>query len=54
MVLQVDGSTKRVNVISNTIIGDLVTVSGDLKEGDTLTTSNNTGMQPDGPFGGGD
>jgi HlyD family secretion protein len=53
MVIQVDGSTKRVDVVSNTIVGDLVTVSGDLKEGDTLTTSNNTGIQPGGPFGGG-
>lgn len=53
MVLQADGSTKRVDVVSNTIVGDLVTVSGDLKEGDTLTTSNNTGIQPGGLFGGG-
>jgi RND family efflux transporter MFP subunit len=37
-VIQADGSTKRVDVVTGTIVGDLVTVIGDLKEGDSLTT----------------
>jgi HlyD family secretion protein len=39
LVLQADGSTKRVEVETGAIKGDLVVVTGDLKEGDTLTTS---------------
>ena len=50
-VLQTDGSTKRVDVLSGTIVGDLVIVRGDLKEGDTLTTAQNSST-PAGPFGG--
>jgi HlyD family secretion protein len=38
-VAQADGSTKRVEVVTGTIVGDLVTVTGDLKEGDSVTTS---------------
>ncbi|RPJ23077.1 MAG: efflux RND transporter periplasmic adaptor subunit [Chloroflexi bacterium] len=38
-VVQADGSMKRVDVVSGTIVGDLVTVTGNLKEGDTVTTS---------------
>jgi multidrug efflux pump subunit AcrA (membrane-fusion protein) len=53
LVAQADGSTKRVNVVSGTIVGDLVTVTGDLKEGDNLTASQNSGMTgPGGMFGG--
>ncbi len=36
-LVQVDGSTKRVEVTTGPIVGDLVTVTGDLQEGDTLT-----------------
>ena len=39
LVLQADGTTKRVDIVSGSIVGDLVVVTGDLKEGDTLTTS---------------
>jgi len=39
LVLQADGSTKRVDVVSATVVGDLVVVTGDLKEGETVTTS---------------
>ncbi len=39
LVAQADGSTKRVDVVTGTIVGDRVTVTGDLKEGDTITTS---------------
>lgn len=38
-VVQADGSTKRVNIVSSTIVDDLVVVTGDLKEGDSLATS---------------
>jgi multidrug efflux pump subunit AcrA (membrane-fusion protein) len=46
LVVQPDGSTKRVDVVSGTIVGDLVTVSGNLKEGDTLTTLPVDGSMP--------
>lgn len=36
MVLQSDGSAKRVDVVSGVIVGDLVVVTGDLNEGDRL------------------
>jgi HlyD family secretion protein len=39
LVVQTDGSTKRVDVVSGTIVGDRVVVTGDLKEGETVTTS---------------
>ena len=54
LVVQADGSTKRVDIVSSTIVGDLVVVTGDLNEGDALTTSQNNGMPGGGPFGGGD
>jgi HlyD family secretion protein len=53
LVVQGDGSTKRVNVVTGTIEGDLVVVSGDLKEGSTVTTSQNGDARPRGPVGGG-
>ncbi len=37
-VVQADGSAKRVDVVSGAVVGDLVAVTGDLKEGDILTT----------------
>jgi hypothetical protein len=54
LVVQADGSTKRVDVVTGTIAGDLVTVTGDLQEGDSLTISQNNGMPGggSGPFGG--
>jgi hypothetical protein len=38
LVLQSDGSTKRVDVETGAIQADLVVVTGDLKEGEALTT----------------
>ncbi len=53
LAIQADGSTKRVDVVTGTIVGDLVTVTGDLKEGDSLMASQNNGMPgPGGMFGG--
>ena len=51
LVLQADGSIKRVDVVSSTIVGDRVVVTGDLKEGDSLTTSQKGNTLPRGPFG---
>ena len=53
LVIQADGSTKRVDVVSSTIVNDMVAVTGDLNEGDTLATSTGGGRIPAGPFGGG-
>jgi len=55
LVVQGDGSTKRVDVETSTIVNDLVVVTGDLKEGDSLTTAQSNNLQGPGggPFGGG-
>jgi HlyD family secretion protein len=55
LVVQDDGSTKRVSVVSHTIVGDLVTVTGDLKEGDSLAANQSSGSAGPGRglFGGG-
>ncbi|HET9914810.1 MAG TPA: efflux RND transporter periplasmic adaptor subunit [Anaerolineales bacterium] len=53
LVVQADGSTKRVDVATGTIVGDLITVSGDLKEGDALATPQNNGMPGQGGMFGG-
>ena len=54
-VIQDDGSTKRVAVVSSTVVGDLVIVTGDLKEGDSLAAGQSNDLQGPGggPFGGG-
>ena len=54
LVIQVDGSTKRVDVVSSTIVGDLVVVKGNLKEGDNLAWAQNNNLPGGGPFGGPD
>ena len=51
LVLQADSSAKRVDVVSSTIVGDRVVVTGDLKEGDSLTTSQTVNAAPRGLFG---
>jgi HlyD family secretion protein len=43
MVIQSDGSAKRVNVETGAIEGDLVIVTGNLNEGDTLTSITDRG-----------
>ena len=56
MVVQPNGSTKRVNVVGSTIVGDRVVVTGNLKEGEYLTlvtpTSNFRGPRIFGGRGG--
>jgi multidrug efflux pump subunit AcrA (membrane-fusion protein) len=55
LIIQDDNSTKRVNVVGGVIVGDLVAVTGDLKEGDRVQVgqvSSGAGG-PGGPFGGG-
>jgi HlyD family secretion protein len=53
MVVQSNGSAKRVDVVSSTIVGDHVVVTGGLKEGDILTTATgqNTNFRGPGIFG---
>lgn len=53
-IIKEDGSTVRVNVVSGNIVGDLVTVTGDLKEGDRVSTQSIENQMPGGgsPFGG--
>jgi len=52
-LIKEDGSTTRVDVVGGSIVGDLVTVTGDLKEGDRISTAQSSGNGgPGGPFGG--
>jgi HlyD family secretion protein len=53
LVIQSDGTTKRVDVVSGSIIGDLVAVTGDLKEGDRISTQSNENQGPQVRLGGG-
>jgi HlyD family secretion protein len=52
-VVQGDGTTKRVDVLSGSIIGDLVAVTGDLKEGDRVSTQSSESAGPRFRLGGG-
>ncbi len=52
LVIQADGSTKRVDIVSGDIVRDLVVVAGNLKEGDLVSTESASQTLP-GPFGGG-
>jgi HlyD family secretion protein len=53
-LIKEDGSTTRVDVVGGSIVGDLVTVTGELKEGDRISTTQSKSSQqgPGGPFGG--
>jgi len=53
MIVQNDGSVKRVDVVSGTIVGDLVVVSGDLQKGDVVQVNNGSSFNAPNPFGGG-
>jgi HlyD family secretion protein len=50
-VIQADGSTLRVEVVSGSIIGDLVTVTGDLKVGDRVQLIRESSVSAPNPFG---
>jgi len=52
-VIQPNGSTKRVDVVSGSIVGNLVAVTGNLEEGDSVMSAQNNDVGPGGPFGGG-
>ena len=52
-MVQSDGSTKRVDILSGAIVGDLVAVGGDLKEGDRVQLLQNNSVQGPPGFGGG-
>jgi HlyD family secretion protein len=52
-VIQSDNTTKRVDVVSSSIIGDLVAVTGDLKEGDRLQLVEGAGFEAPNPLKGG-
>ena len=52
MVLQSDGSTKRVDVASGVIVDDMVVVSGDLQEGQSVLVNNGSSFEAPNPFRG--
>ena len=52
-VIQNDGSTKRVDVVSGSIVGDQVAVTGDLFMGNRLQLVNTSDFTAPNPFGGG-
>lgn len=52
-VIQTDGSSARVDVVSGSIVDDVVVVTGDLKEGDRLQLINDGGFQAPNPLQGG-
>lgn len=52
-LIQSDGTTKRVDVVSGSIIGDLVAVTGDLQEGDRLQLVQTSSFEAPNPMGGG-
>jgi len=51
-LVKADGSTTRVDVVGGSIVGDLVTVTGDLKEGDRISTTKSKSSGAGGPLGG--
>ncbi len=53
LVVQKDGSTTRVDIVSGAIVGDLVAVTGDLKDGDLLQLSTDGGFEAPNPLKGG-
>ena len=53
MVMQNDGTAKRVNVISGAIVDELVVVSGDLQEGERVLVNNASSFNAPNPFSGG-
>lgn len=54
LVIQNDGTTKRVEIVSGAIVDDYVAVSGDLQAGDTLKINDGSSFSAPNPFGGGE
>ena len=50
MVVQSDGSAKRVDIVSGTIVGDLVAVTGDLKAGQHIQIDQSSSFNAPNPF----
>src|SRR5690349_15331454 len=50
LVVQGDGSTKRVEVVSGAIVGDLVVVTGDLKVGEHVHSNQQSSFNAPNPF----
>ena len=50
LVVQGDGSTKRVEVVSGAIVGDLVVVTGDLKVGEHVQSNQHSSFNAPNPF----
>jgi len=50
LVVQGDGSTKRVEVVSGAIVGDLVVVTGDLKVGEHVQSNQQSSFNAPNPF----
>jgi len=51
-MIQSDASTKRVDIVSGTIVGDQVIVTGDLAEGDRIELVHVSSFEAPNPFGG--
>lgn len=54
MLVQSDGTTRRVDVVSGAIVDDLVVVTGDLQAGDRVQVNNASSFNAPNPFGGGE
>lgn len=52
-VIQSDGLAKRIEVVSGTIVGDKVVVTGNLKDGDQIQLVHTVSFQAPNPFAGG-
>jgi HlyD family secretion protein len=50
MIVQNDGSTKRMDVVSSAIVGDLVVVTGDLKVGEHVQSGQQSSFNAPNPF----
>ena len=50
-MIQSDGSTKRIDVVSGSIVGDQVVVTGDLQDGDRIQLVQTSGFEAPNPFG---
>jgi len=51
--VQSDGSAKRVDVVSGSIVGDQVVITGALKEGDSVELVHKSSFDAPNPFSGG-